>query len=214
MKKITTVGILLVTFSFLWISSIYLLNEFTIRNYKKGNYRHTTFSILYALNFYQSYIDYYNEGNFYYQEGNYEKAKERYEIALTKKPSSKRVCDIRVNLSLSILKMWEKEKTTGLLEEAKQVLYQDDCAHENDNNGKSQEAEQLEEEIKQQQTSQGKEDPSNGGGDDPSNGGNPSDPSKEEEIKQQIKQNTQGRNEELRRQEESNNYEYYPGKKW
>ena len=171
---------------------------------------------LYTLNLNLSYIDYYNHGNLYYQKEEYENAIDRYEIALTKNPPKKRVCDIRINLSLATVKLAIMKEDASYLKKAREILYQDDCAHEEDDTGSSKNAEKLEQEIKELEKNVVGEDPENP---DPNEDPNPdpeipNEENIEEQLKKEIIQNNQIRNENIQTWENLNNYEYYNGKSW
>lgn len=218
MRKKVCIGlIILFSLLFLRFFSVYFLNEKMIAEYEKGNDSSFYIDLLYVLNFQQSYIDYYNHGNIYYQKEEYEKAIDRYGIALTKNPSKKRVCDIRINLSLATLQLADVKEDMSYLKKAREILYQDDCAHEEDENGSSKEAEKLEQEIKELESQVGTENPENP---DPNGKPEEEDPevpnekSIEEQLKEEIIQNNQARNENIQTWENLNNYEYYSGKSW
>lgn len=218
MRKKVCIGlIILFSLLFLRFFSVYFLNEKMIAEYEKGNDSSFYIDLLYVLNFQQSYIDYYNHGNIYYQKEEYEKAIDRYEIALTKNPTKKRVCDIRINLSLATLQLADVKEDMSYLKKAREILYQDDCAHEEDENGSSKEAEKLEQEIKELESQVGTENPENP---DPNGKPEEEDPevpnekSIEEQLKEEIIQNNQARNENIQTWENLNNYEYYSGKSW
>ena len=217
MRKKIIFGIIFLLFLFgLRFFSVYLLNEKVILEYEKGNDPSSYINLLYTLNLNLSYIDYYNHGNLYYQKEEYENAIERYEIALTKNPPKKRVCDIRINLSLATVKLAIMKKDTSYLKQAREILYQDDCAHEEDDTGSSKDAEKLEQEIKELEKNAVGEDPGNP---DPNEDPNPdseipNEENIEEQLKQEIIQNNQIRNENIQTWENLNNYEYYNGKSW
>ncbi len=217
MRKKIIFGIIFLLFLFgLRFFSVYLLNEKVILEYEKGHDPSSYINLLYTLNLNLSYIDYYNHGNLYYQKEEYENAIDRYEIALTKNPPKKRVCDIRINLSLATVKLAIMKKDTTYLKQAREILYQDDCAHEEDDTGSSKDAEKLEQEIKELEKNAVGEDPGNP---DPNEDPNPdseipNEENIEEQLKQEIIQNNQIRNENIQTWENLNNYEYYNGKSW
>lgn len=217
MKKVCY-GIVIIVFLLLLRGvSVYAINELVISNYKKEVYNENYIQILYALNLKMSYIDFYNHGNLLYQKQEFEQAKNHYEIALTKHPSKERVCDIRVNLSLSMIAMMGDNLTIEGLEESQAVLYQDNCAQSNGTGGKSKEAESLDEEIEQKKQEVG----NSGENNDPNNPDNPEDPSEppntqeiEEKLKEQNRKNTQDRQQYLDRSKDLDNWKYYSGKNW
>ncbi len=129
----------------------FTVNEIIIANYDNSKYNDNLINTLYFINFPESYIAYYNHGNILYKTENYEEAISKFETALEKNPSQNRVCDIRVNLSLSItatINSNNPQESLSKLKKARMILYEDNCANEFDNNGKDEKAEKLEEEIK------------------------------------------------------------------
>lgn len=216
MKKLfnSIVIILFIVFIKCIISSI--INEIIIWNDKKNIYNKNLVKTLYILNIQEPYIAYYNEGNILYKMGKYEQAVSKYEKSLQKNPPKKRVCDIRVNLSLSILKQIDSsyiENAYDDLEKAKRNLYNNNCANERDNNGYSREAEKLEEEIEKLQSQL------NDFSKDTSNTLNEKSKSEEsKDIEKELKEIQKNAN--ANRQKEMDTYEnmdgssYYYGKKW
>ena len=88
----------------------------------------------------------------FYQKGKYSKAITSYETALEKHPPIKKKCDIRINLSIALIQninAKEKAEILEKLKEARENLYNDHCADPEDNSGESQDAETLEEAIKE-----------------------------------------------------------------
>ena len=218
MKKILIILISILSLLFLRSTIVYILTENLINNYEEKNYDDSSINTLYLLNFNLSYIDFYNHGNIYYQEKNYNRAIDRYNIALKKNPPEDKVCDIQINLALSILGLMENDNKKSHLQEAREVLYKNDCAHENDDKGKSKQAEELEEEIKEQEKQNSEEKPGNSN-DDPnnndSNNTNSTDSNIEEQIKNEVKNSTKSRDDELERNENSKDYDFdYKGDRW
>ena len=219
MKKLLKFLTIIILVLFIKLSFTYTINEIIIYNYQNGNYNTKLIKTLYLLNFYQKYIAYYNEGNILYKTNNFDDAIQRYQIALTKKPPQNKVCDIRINLSLSIIKNSSNDNKTEILDnlsKAKNNLYEDNCASPIDDSGKSEDAEKLEEEIKQLE-----EQIKNNSG----SGSTSSDPNESEEnnenftnIEEQLKENEQksnsSRQDELTDYENMGSYEYYSGKRW
>lgn len=223
MKK--TLKITLIFFSLIFIKLIftYILNEYVILNYNKGNYKENLIEILKILNTNEPYIVYYNEGNLNYKQKEYEKAIENYDKALNKNPKSSRICDIRINQTLSMIKLINSQKQSeklDLLKQARENLYEDGCANENDNNGKSENAEQLEEEIKdlEEKIKNGESQSNGNGNNDPNNTEEEIDDTEDSDIEQQLeeieKQANANRQSDLDSLQESGDYHYYSGKRW
>lgn len=101
-----------------------------------------------------SYVVNYNVGNAYFKKEFYATAKTYYEEALQKDVPEGKECSIRINLALAMLsdlgddyaQTDNIEASIEILENAKDVLLEDDCATE-DGSGHSETAEQLREEI-------------------------------------------------------------------
>ena len=219
MKKLLKILTIIFLVLFIKFSFTYTINEIIIYNYKNNNYNTKIIKLLYLFNFYQKYIVYYNEGNILYKTNNYEDAIKKYEIALNKKPPENKICDIRINLSLSIIKNINGDNKTEILDnlnKAKNNLYENNCANPIDDSGKSKDAEQLEEEIKQLEKQIKNNTNSNSSNNEPEE----SSPNNEDytEIEEQLKENEQKSN--ANRQDELNIYEnmgkndYYTGKRW
>ena len=219
MKK--TFRIILIIFIVILFKLIfsYSLNSFIISNYDKEVYNNKLIKFLYIGNFPESYIAYYNEGNILYKQEKYQKALDKYQKALRKWPSKKRVCDIRVNISLSMLKLidtnQENEKILNELKAARENLYENGCANEDDDSGKSYWAEELEEEIRklEEQYQQ-----NNGGSGDDSNNEPQNEPEDddysdlEEEYRERERKSNESRQEDL--DDYQSDYHYYDGDKW
>lgn len=220
MKKVLLIITILLSIIFLKLGTTYLFNEIIIKDYENNKYDNNLINTLYLLNFNEPYIAYYNHGNLLYRLEEYEEAINKYEKALTKHPNEDRICDIRINLSLSYLQTIDEndsEKSLSILKEAKEILYEDDCASIDDDNGKSSKAEDLEEEIKKlEEQLKGNEEPSDPN--DPNNEKPKEEPSVpknvEEQLKEQQKQNHQSREEDMDYYNEINNSSYYNGKYW
>lgn len=151
MKKISKIIFIILSIILIKLVTTFTINEVIIRNYNNNIYNSFLIKFLYLLNFDQSYIAYYNEGNILYKTEEYDIAIEKYKKALEKNPPQNLVCDIRINLSLSMIKQidsYDYTITYNQLEEAKNNLYNNNCASPIDDNGYSQNAEILEEEIK------------------------------------------------------------------
>ena len=200
------------------------VNKIIIKNYKNNKYNYKLVKSLYFINYPESYIAYYNHGNILYRKEQYDEAVEKFKKAIEKKPPEKRICDVRVNLSLAMVKSiredMKDDDIVNTLVKARDNLYENECAHPNDDNGKSKDAEKLEEEInkllQQQQQQQQQNDPDDNQDDQNNNQDDQDD--EYQDIEDQIRENQ--RNAQSARQDEENrisnygNYEYHRGKKW
>lgn len=215
--KIAVLTIIILLLSFFMVRAI--TNEVIIMLYNKGKYSETLVKNLYFLNLNEPYIAYYNNGNINYQKQEYDKAIDNYNLSLTKNPPEKKVCSIRINISLATIKnikVTDKELVLAELRKARSYLYENDCAHEQDDNGKSKEAEELEQEIKEleRQIEEGKEINSNSNKPNNSNNNQQNYDNVEEQIREKQKQNNATRSEETANAENMGDWEYYSGKRW
>ena len=113
MKKYLKYGILIIGLILLKLTFTFTLNKIIISRYNRSIYDNMI-KILYVFNFNEPYIVYYNHGNILYQQNIYAESIKKYETALQKKPPEKKVCDIRVNLSLAIIKNIDINSSTNL----------------------------------------------------------------------------------------------------
>lgn len=98
---------------------------------------------------------YYNKGVKFYKEASYPFAESNFKYALWEKHTKKQECKIRINLALSIVTPITPESVTednfeesiSRLEEARDYLTENDCAHKDDTAGHSRKAQRLKEEI-------------------------------------------------------------------
>ncbi len=208
---------------FLWIIlfkfiTTYTINEIIIFNYNHNIFNSLLVKSLYIFNFNQSYIAYYNDGNILYQNQKYDIAIKKYQKALEKKPPQNKVCDVRINLSLSIIKQIDTSdyKTAfDQLEEAKSNLYNNNCASQIDNSGYSKDAEQLEDEIKTLQNQlNNSSNNSQHDNDDDNNKEEDIDSNIEEQLKEIEKNSNASRQSDIQDYENLGDYSYYSGKKW
>lgn len=218
----------------------YISNEVNINDYESGRYSQ---NVLAFLGFTEPYIRYYNEGNIYYKQQNYEKALKSYDKALEKNPphkkSTKSECQIRINKALTIiaiinrdyeekieeetLEAAEIEEILKLLEQAKDVLTEHECAinetegHNDDAVTLYKEICEFEEKIKNQSKEESKDNKDNkdnkyNNEDDKKDDSNVND--KLEELKQNQHDNTVERNRNIQQDEEIGNFDFYTGPTW
>lgn len=195
----------------------FVINEIIIYNYQRNRYNETLIKTLYLLNINQPYIVYYNEGNILYKNEEYNKAINKYEKALNKHPSKKRVCDIRINLSLAKIKnikSYDQKEIYNLLEDAKTNLYENGCANKDDDNGSSQDAEKLEKEIQKLQDKINNNDESDNNNEEENEPNNEVDPSLEEILRELQRESAASRSSDLRNYENMSDYTFYSGKRW
>lgn len=160
MKKILKMLLIICIIILIKLLLSFSINEIIILNYNNKIYNSILVKTLYIFNFNESYIAYYNEGNILYQKKKYDKAIKNYYKSIEKKPPQKKICDIRINLSLSMIKnisSTDYKTIYDQLEEAKGNLYKNNCANAINNKGYSQDAEKFEEEIKKMQNELNKE---------------------------------------------------------
>ena len=125
-KKIIVVAISSLVLITGLISSKIFINKKFIEKYPSTFNQEYRLVLLSLFNFYEPYIVHYNYGNYYYKEGRYNEAIEKYKKALTYNVPKYRICDIELNLSLSIMKMVNSvsdDEAIELLKEAKNHLY-------------------------------------------------------------------------------------------
>lgn len=227
MKKIVTLLWGLLLCCLVCLVTNFAANEVFVKNYEAGNYKENKLS---ALGFTEPYISYYNEGNLYYQKGNYEDAIQAYQTALSRYPTKQRECSIRINLALSMiapidssqLSDQELEQAIAILEDAKNILCEHDCATE-DGKGHSKEAQTLKDdidrflkELKDKQNSDPKD--SNKSGDEEKDTEKEEPIENKETIEEQLKelqnQSNTERSQSLSQTEHLTDFEFYDGQNW
>ena len=100
-------------------------------------------------------IAFYNWGNSSFRAGEYSDAEDDYDYALYYKPGKKQQCSVRINKALAMVTPLTPESVTydnledtiKILENAIDILVADDCAHRNDDDGHSVQAQILKNEI-------------------------------------------------------------------
>ena len=216
MKKILKLVFIIIIIILVKLVLSFIINELIINNYNNKVYNSNLVKVLYLFNYNEPYIVYYNNGNILYQKKKYDKAITKYNEAISKKPPQKRICDIRINLSIAMVKNIKSNDYNTVyneLEKAKNNLYNNKCANSIDDNGYSKEAEQLEKEIRQLQENLGSNTDPNPDKPDPDE---PSDPKEDPEIENKLGEiEKRGR---ANREKDLPNYDgnesYYTGKKW
>ena len=217
MKKIGKILLVVLLIILLKLLFTFTINQIVIQDYYNQKMDKELIHILKKTNINEPYIVYYNEGNIYFQEKNYKKALQSYEKAIEKNPPIKRKCDIRINMSITLLeniKTTKKDELLKKLQEARENLYLDHCADEEDNSGESEEAESLEEEIKQLE----KELEENNNSQESSKNNEEEETEEEKSIKKELqeinKDANASRQSDLQEYENLGNYQYYSGRNW
>ena len=121
-------------------------------HYRDGIYNESDVTVLGMI---EPYKYYYNKGNIYYKEKKYEEAEKSYKKALKHHIPDGKECSVRINLALSMVTPLDLENINDdnrddiikTLEEARNILVEDDCAHMDDENGHSKDAQTLKDEI-------------------------------------------------------------------
>ena len=230
MNKIYKIIYIVFVIIFIKLLITFGLNEYFISQYNNKEYNESIVEKLLFLNIYQPYIAHYNYGNVLYNNGKYNQAIEEYKRALNLFPPQYKECPIRINLALSILKGLHTEpkndndinEDISILEEAKHILCEKGCAHEDDNNGHNRQAQRLKNDIDKriQELEQMKEQASEGEKEEEDEENNSQEENKEnvEEIKEELEEIKEQVMEERREEMESTiqlqNWEYYDGKTW
>lgn len=216
MKNLFKISFALICIAFIRLILAFSINQIIITNYNKQIYNNSLVKALYVLNFNEPYVAYYNHGNILYKTGDYNEAINKYNTALKRFPSKKRICDIRVNLSLSILATIDNnsKNSLDLLKEAKDNLYKNDCVDKDYKESKNMKAEKLEKQIKEIIKSTNK----NKNKDDKKDNDKKDDDNPyshiEREIIEREKAANKSRQQELNQYQNMNDFEYYPGKRW
>ena len=164
----------------------------------------------------------YNIGNKLYEDQNYTKAIKVYNVALKFFPYKYDECSIRINLALATLKPIDdytdiysnKDKILIILNNAEDILCEKGCAHKEDSNGHSREAEKLKEDIEKMKKKLSEEEENENQQEEQENNNSKQNETKEEKLKEIQSQGIQERKEKLDSYIQMQNYEYYPGKRW
>ena len=142
------------------------INAYYVSEAGKGIYHPGLEKTLTLLNEPEGYIVWYNLGNYYYEEGRYKEAEIAYSKAIKCGIPYESECPVKVNLALSMLyrlsdEEWEafldcegpddinaqSRKVEKTLLEARDILTEDGCAHEDDEDGHDRAAQTLKDEI-------------------------------------------------------------------
>lgn len=216
MKKTLSIIIIIILTT---LVSRNILNKIIVSSYENNIYNSNFSKILYVLNFNQPYIAYYNNGNILQKENKYDQAITSYKKALRKRVPKNKICDIRINLSLAIIKnisTKDKDKILKELRIAKNNLYENDCAHKDDDNGYSKQAEKLKNEIIELENSIKNNSESNSKDKNKNDEENDEEKNKniEEELLENRKKSESSRQSDLEHYENITDYDYYDGKRW
>jgi tetratricopeptide (TPR) repeat protein len=222
MKKILKLIFVILGIIFVKLVFTFTINEIIIWNFNNNIYNTHLIKIFYPFNFNQSYIVFYNNGNLLYKKGKYTEAIEKYKKSIDKNPPQSRICDVRINLSLSMIKeiddTFDYKAAYDQLEDAKNNLYNNNCANAIDNSGYSQDAEKLEEEIKKLQDQLNNSTNNNKKQDNREQENNKEEQEDysdiEEELKEIEKQSNANRQSDMTTYENIGDYSYYSGKRW
>ena len=216
MRKVIR-SILIIFFIFsLHLIIRYSINEIYINKYNNEEYESSLNNLLRIINYPETYIAYYNKGNSYYQLEEYSNAEKEYEKALKTAPK-KRICPIRINLSLSKLAELDYVNDTNIkneLETIQYILLENDCAT-TDNDGIDDEAQKLYNEIEELKNSSS----SNGNKEDPKQENNNNNNNQNEEEKELEEKLKQQKIDAIKDRDDNDyfnryDYEYYTGKTW
>jgi len=164
---IILIGALASVFVSLFLMYRYISNAIYVAGYRNDNIKLSTESRLTVFNYPQGYVPYYNLGNGYYKSGDYSNASNHFLTALNYTASEDERCDMRINLTLSVLAgidyeyvdeyiassevseelQTEIDSIVEKLSYARTLLCAEGCANENDEGGHNEEAITLRNEI-------------------------------------------------------------------
>ena len=130
-------------------------NSILIFRYNKTDYSKLQAKVAIHFDFIENYVSRYNYGNILYNEGKYEEAIQEYRKALRHFVPKYKECKIRINYALAICNTVQVDETNKIsienaikrYEDAIDVLTEKGCANKNDDNGHSQDAETLKQDI-------------------------------------------------------------------
>lgn len=156
-KILFVINILLIVIA-LNLSFTIINNSIFINRYNNMNYSETHAKISTYFDLMQKYVSRYNYGNVLYKNEKYEQAITEYKKALNQYVPKDRECKIRINYALAICKTVKVDETSktsidnaiSRYEEAIEILTEKGCANKNDNNGHSEDAETLKQDIQKE----------------------------------------------------------------
>lgn len=218
MKKVAKFTLIILAICFTKLLLDILINSVVISNYNNGKYSVSLVKLLYVLNINQPYIPYYNEGTILYQLGKYEEATQKFETALEKKPTNKYVCDIRTNLSLSIIAQVDEtncDTAPNDLKKAREVLEENSCSTDDETSESLyNEIKNLEKKVKEKCQSEESdpeesEDPEEEQPEEPEE-----QPSTPEEELREIQQEAEGNRQEQQEREQNHDYHFSEEGRW
>ena len=126
-KKIIIGIITLLSAITLFVGFKIVINKNFIKNYPDTFNQEYRLLLMSIFNIYEPYVADYNYGNYYYKEERYAEAVEKYKKALNRNVPRGKICDIEINLSLSLMQLALRSETEDAIEylnEAKTHLKQ------------------------------------------------------------------------------------------
>ena len=158
------------------------LNAWYVAEAGKGIYHPEMESLLSVFDKPDGYVIWYNIGNYYYENGDYREAEDAYLKAIECGIPYEKECPVKINLALCKLAQLDEDewdaffdcsdsgdlnaqsrKVEKTLLEARDILTEDECAHEDDENGHDEQAQLLKDEIDELLEESNLEDESNSG---------------------------------------------------
>ncbi len=177
-------------------------NHNFVKEYENGEYDTDKEEGLLVLNFPEGFLPYYNLGNVAFKKKDYDQAVAYYTKALKRNPSGKNDCLVRINLALAMCYSIDFENTSDqeqtdaaikILERAKAVLLENECASES-GDGHNSDAQKLKEDI-DKMIDELKNEPQNGSSDDTKDDPENTDPQQggqdnyhEEQLKKKLEE--------------------------
>ena len=210
--RVCVVCVVVLALLFLKLLSAFVLNEIFISKYEKNQTDNGIIGINTLVNFPESYIVHYNLGIGYYADKQFSKAVDEYNEALKTVPDE-RVCDVRLNLGLAMVKKIDvsSDKIKDELREVAESLLEDSCAKKS-GDGRHKEAQKLYDEIMKALKENTE---NNGGTQGEDTEEEPPENEEEEELEQKLREQAEeaanDRNDGYHTVEK---YEYYDGKTW
>ena len=142
------------------------LNAYYVSEARKGIYHVELEKFFAGFHYPDEYIIWYNIGNYYFDKGDYGKAEDAYLQSIDCGIPFEKECPVKVNLALSMMGQideddWDEffdctgpenisagaRRVEKILKDARDVLIQDGCAHEDDKDGHDKQAQLLKDEI-------------------------------------------------------------------